>query len=204
MSLEDVERACRSCDKRVKRGGLVCHGCETIQPPDESLNYFDLFSLPDTFDIDPQLLEKRYKGLQWNLHPDKMGRKAAEEQEFSAQHASNVNLAYSVLKSPLSRANYMLMLRGVNAGDSFEGTIEDPELLMEVLEAREEVESTDDVQRLQQLLARNRQQQEALVRGLSEAFRAGEGQLDRAVALVTQLQYLARLEQEIVKKLPQL
>lgn len=75
---------------------------------------------------------------------------------------------------------------------------------LQVLEAREEVESTDDVQRLQQLLARNRQQQEALVRGLSEAFRAGEGQLDRAVALVTQLQYLARLEQEIVKKLPQL
>ncbi len=63
---------------------------------------------PNTFDIDPQLLEKRYKGLQWNLHPDKMGRKAAEEQEFSAQHASNVNLAYSVLKSPLSRANYMV------------------------------------------------------------------------------------------------
>ncbi len=75
---------------------------------------------------------------------------------------------------------------------------------LQVLEAREEVESTDDAQVLQQLLARNRQQQEGLVRGLSEAFGAGEGGLDRAVALVTQLQYLARLEQEIVKKLPQL
>ena len=45
MSLEDVERACWSCDKLVKRGGLVCQGCETVQPPDESLDYFQLFGL---------------------------------------------------------------------------------------------------------------------------------------------------------------
>jgi hypothetical protein len=45
MTLEDVERACWSCDKLVKRGGLVCNGCETVQPPDDSLDYFELFSL---------------------------------------------------------------------------------------------------------------------------------------------------------------
>lgn len=45
LTLEDVEKACWSCEKLVQRGGLVCHGCETVQPPDESLNYFELFSL---------------------------------------------------------------------------------------------------------------------------------------------------------------
>ncbi|KAG2451568.1 hypothetical protein HYH02_004166 [Chlamydomonas schloesseri] len=203
LTLEEVEKACRGCEKLVKRGGLVCNGCATVQPPDESLSYFELFSLPDSsFDLDPQLLEKRYKQLQWNLHPDKMGHKPAQEREFSAQHASLINLAYSILKSPLSRANYLLALKGVNAGEAFEGTIDDPELLMEVLEAREEVESTDDPVALSQLLARNRKQQEGLVARLSAAFRSGD--MAAAVSLTHQLQYVAKLEQEIVKKLPQL
>ncbi|KAG2500829.1 hypothetical protein HYH03_001591 [Edaphochlamys debaryana] len=202
VTLEELEKACWSCDKHVKRGGLVCHGCETVQPPDDSLNYFDLFSLPLTFDLAPAFLEKRYKALQWNLHPDKMGHKAPEEREFSAQQAALVNLAYSILKAPLSRANYMLMLRGISAGDNHEGTIEDPELLMQVLEAREEVEDTSDPATLSALLARNRAQQEGLVGQLSAAFRDGDER--RAVGLVTQLQYLAKLEAEIIKKLPQL
>ncbi|GLC43808.1 hypothetical protein PLESTB_000910100 [Pleodorina starrii] len=202
VTLEELEKACWSCEKLVKRGGLVCNGCETIQPPDDSLNYFELFSLPATFDLSPQLLERRYKALQWNLHPDKMGHKPAEEREFSAKQASVVNLAYSILKSPLARANYMLALRGISAGEHFEGTIEDPELLMEVLEAREEVEGTDDPATLSALLARNRQQQERLVAALSAAFRSGDTR--GAVALTHQLQYVTKLEQEIVKKLPQL
>lgn len=45
LTLEEVEKACRGCDKLVKRGGLVCNGCATVQPPDESLSYFELFSL---------------------------------------------------------------------------------------------------------------------------------------------------------------
>lgn len=61
-----------------------------------------------------------------------MGHKPPQEREFSAQHASVINLAYSILKSPLSRANYLLASKGVNAGEAFEGTIDDPELLMEV------------------------------------------------------------------------
>ncbi|GLI59059.1 hypothetical protein VaNZ11_000889 [Volvox africanus] len=203
LTLEEMEKACWSCDKLVKRGGLVCNGCETIQPPDETLNYFELFSLPETsFDINPRLLERRYKQLHWNVHPDKMGQKPTEEREFSAQQASIINLGYSILKSPLSRANYLLALRGISAGDSFEGTLEDPELLVEVMEAREEVEDTDDPTALSALLVRNRQQQAGLVAELSAAFRADD--MKAAVALTNQLQYVAKLEQEIIKKLPQL
>ena len=43
-----------------------------------------------------------------------MGHKPAEEQEFSARHSAAVNLAYAVLKSPLSRANYLV--RGPGPG----------------------------------------------------------------------------------------
>jgi molecular chaperone HscB len=58
--------------------------------------------------VDAQQLERHYKRLQWNVHPDKLVHKPVEERGFSEQHASNINHAYSVLKAPLARANYMV------------------------------------------------------------------------------------------------
>ena len=57
------------------------------------------------FDLDITKLEQKYKMLQWQLHPDKAVSRPSDEQDFSAQHATLVNMAYSVLKAPLSRAN---------------------------------------------------------------------------------------------------
>lgn len=65
-------------------------------------------SQQSTFDLDPTALEKRYKLLQWQLHPDKSVSKTRQEQEYSAEQASLINQAYGVLRSPLSRANYMV------------------------------------------------------------------------------------------------
>eukprot|EP00877_Chromochloris_zofingiensis_P006294 jgi/Chrzof1/1918/Cz10g26080.t1 len=163
------------------------------------MTYFDLLGMHQpTFDVDPQALEKKYKRLQWQLHPDKAGSKTAVEQDYSAAQASQINQAYQILRHPLSRANYLLKLHGVVAGDEFEGTIENPELLMEVMEAREEVESTNDPDKLHQLLTSNRTQQQALVVRLREAFKQAD--LQQAAELTTQLTYLDRLQQAILLK----
>jgi molecular chaperone HscB len=61
-----------------------------------------------TFDLDPAALEKRYKLLQWQLHPDKSVGKTPEERQYSAEQATLINQAYGVLRNPLSRANYMV------------------------------------------------------------------------------------------------
>jgi len=37
---------------------------------DLSSNYFDLFDLPQQFDIDDVALQSRYRELQRNVHPD--------------------------------------------------------------------------------------------------------------------------------------
>lgn len=42
QTLEEHEQACWSCKHHYQRGGLVCQSCDTIQPPDSSLNYFEL------------------------------------------------------------------------------------------------------------------------------------------------------------------
>lgn len=61
--------------------------------------------------LDPRDLERRYRELQWALHPDRLaGRPNTHEREVShgAAAAALVNQAYGVLRSPLARANYLV------------------------------------------------------------------------------------------------
>ena len=68
--------------------------------------------------------------------------------------------------------------------------------LMEVMEAREEVEDADgDAARLAQLRQVNLQRVDALCEELTQALSAA--QLERARALTARLQYLQRIEDEI-------
>ncbi|KAI8467380.1 MAG: hypothetical protein J3K34DRAFT_523776 [Monoraphidium minutum] len=199
-AFEEQERACWSCHDRHKRGSLLCQACDRIQPVDSSLTHFDIMGIKEpTYDVDEASLERRYKLLQWSLHPDKAVGRTPQERGFSAEHAAHINMAYGVLRRPLSRANYLLMLAGVPAGDHFEGTLEDPELLMEVMEAREEVEATDDPHALESLLRSCQASQRRLEGELSGAFKAREN--GRAAALVAQLTYYVRLEEAIVAKI---
>jgi hypothetical protein len=44
-SFEAQEATCWSCHDRHKRGSLLCHSCDKIQPADGSLTYFDLMGM---------------------------------------------------------------------------------------------------------------------------------------------------------------
>ena len=58
--------------------------------------------------MDLELLDRKYKQLQWTFHPDKAVNRSPEEQALSLKGATVINMAYSVLKKPLSRATYMV------------------------------------------------------------------------------------------------
>jgi molecular chaperone HscB len=71
------------------------------------------------------------------------------DQVYAQQQSSLANKAYSTLKEPLSRANYMLELLGAPIHET--ESLNEPELLMEVMEARElleEAQTEDEVQDL--------------------------------------------------------
>lgn len=99
-------------------------------------NYFELFSLPVSYDVDRKLLESRYLKMQQQFHPDRFAGKGETEKRLAVQTTSLLNQAYDALKSPLKRAAYLLELRGVNA-DQESHVTGDMEFLMRQMQLRE-------------------------------------------------------------------
>jgi molecular chaperone HscB len=104
-----------------------------------SANYFELFGLPVRFALDKVALDKAYRDLQAQVHPDRFANAEAAEQRVSMQKATRANEAYNALRKPLSRARYFLELHGVDLGTE-SNTAMPAEFLIEQMEWREAVE----------------------------------------------------------------
>lgn len=103
------------------------------------MNYFELFGLPSQFQLDGSLLSSQFRELQKRFHPDNFASASERDRLMAVQKASEINDAYQVLKSPLSRAEYILAENGVDIRGE-QQTMSDPMFLMEQMELREELE----------------------------------------------------------------
>ena len=103
-----------------------------------SQNYFEVFGLPQDFHLNIRDLTERYRELQKAVHPDRFATASDRDRRMAVQQAANINEAFAVLKSPLKRARYLLILAGVDFDDEKE-TTQDPEFLMEQMELRESI-----------------------------------------------------------------
>jgi molecular chaperone HscB len=106
------------------------------------MNYFELFNMPVSFDVDLSVLPQTYQQLQRLTHPDKFASGSEQQKLVAIQKNAQVNDAYSVLKSPLSRAEYILSLRGIDLQHE-QQTIKDTSFLMQQMEWREELAEVD-------------------------------------------------------------
>ena len=107
------------------------------------MNYFELFQLPAQFELDSHQLAETYRQLQQQFHPDRVASAPENERLLAMQQASNINAAYQTLKDPLARAEYLLMLQGLDIRGE-QQTLQDPEFLMQQLSWREELEALRD------------------------------------------------------------
>lgn len=105
-------------------------------------DFFALFGLPHTTEIDTAALRTQYQQLQAAAHPDRFAGAGESEKHAALQMASRINDAFTVLKNPLSRAAYILELRGV-AVFAEDNTAMPPDFLMQQIEWREGFESAD-------------------------------------------------------------
>ena len=111
------------------------------------MNYFQLFGIEVSFDVDLHQLSQTYQMLQKSAHPDKFAHASAQEQLVAVQKSAEINDAYQTIKQPIKRAEYILTLRGVKM-PSEEKTMGDTSFLMRQMELREmleEIKFSDDI-----------------------------------------------------------
>ncbi len=101
-------------------------------------DFFELFNLTPNFFIDEKLLFKNYTELQKAFHPDKQINKSSSERIIALELSSKLNKSYEVLKSPKSRAEYLLFLKDIIVNQEHGNNVEAPfELLEEIMEINE-------------------------------------------------------------------
>jgi molecular chaperone HscB len=111
------------------------------------VNYFQLFGIENSFDVDLQNLSSSYQALQKAVHPDKFAHASEQEQRIAVQKSAQINDAYQTLKNPLQRAEYILVERGVDMPNE-QSSFSDTSFLMHQMELREmleEIKFSDDV-----------------------------------------------------------
>lgn len=111
------------------------------------MNYFQLFGIEISFDVDLNQLSQTYQTLQKAVHPDRFAHASSQDQLLAVQKSAEINDAYQTLKSPLKCAEYILILRGVDMPNE-QHSFSDNAFLMQQMELREmlaDVRFADDI-----------------------------------------------------------
>lgn len=161
-------------------------------------NYFELFGLPQSFDVDMPALASAYRQLQHKMHPDRYAAATERDRRLAVQYSSLINEAYESLRSPVKRAYYLLAQSGFQL-DLQKTTSSDPEFLMQQMTLREHLSelrtAADPDQALEQMAA---EIAEAIAQH-GERFKAlyQQGSLDNAAEEVAKMQFLFKLTEEL-------
>jgi molecular chaperone HscB len=163
-----------------------------------SQNHFELLGLPVAYAVDPASLERGYRELQTQVHPDRHAAGSEAERRVAMQWATRANEAYRALRDPLERARYLLHLKGYDTGEE-SNTAMPPDFLMQQMEWREAVveasaaKDAAGLRRLHSDLAIERRTQLDL---LAKAIDR-ESNYDAGCSLVRKLRFLEKLDEEI-------
>ncbi|MCW9023960.1 MAG: Fe-S protein assembly co-chaperone HscB [Gammaproteobacteria bacterium] len=163
-------------------------------------NFFELFDIPLSFDIDLPKLEIQYRDLQRTLHPDRFANASDQERRISVQNTAQLNEAFQTLKSAPLRARYLLQLKGIEFDDEKDTTF-DPAFLMEQMELREKLadikQTADPMTELADFLQDISKLNMAMVSELATLFSNDNDEyLNEAKQVVQKIRFLNKLQQE--------
>ena len=163
-------------------------------------NPYELF--PDTlphgpppsgpFAIDVRALRKEFLRRQATAHPD---HHPSEHKARAEALSARINDAYKTLIDPLLRAQYILSMRGIDLAGDETAKVEDQELLLEVLEARETVEEASTEVDLTMLKEDNERRLHESVDVLDKAFKSDDIETARIEAV--KLRYWMNIHESI-------
>jgi molecular chaperone HscB len=212
VSSSDAPVICWSCQKAAG-AALFCAHCGAVQPPDAAATHFQVLGAPAAFDVDRAALERTYKDLTKQLHPDRFAKADPQARRASLQRSVQLNQAWKTLRDPVRRAEYLLSLAGIDVGteegtqrrgaDGVKQKLPVPQaLLMEVLELREglmEARMAEDDARVAELAAEVRGRKQAAMDAVAAALRPSDGKrdLDRAAHELVAVRYFDRFLDEV-------
>jgi molecular chaperone HscB len=166
------------------------------------VNPFETLGVEARFDLRLTDLERRHRELSRTLHPDRYAGAPAAERRMALGKAIEVNEAFRALRDPVKRAEALCRALGLAVGETSEPPA-DPELLMEMMEAREELAEAHrnrDLPKIGAIGATMRARQARTLQTLGERFRAGmddASKLGAVLPVLGELRYLKRLLDEV-------
>lgn len=162
---------------------------------DFNQDHFTLFELPRRFEIDAARLDRHYRALQVEVHPDRHAHQDEATRRLAMQWATRVNEAYQVLKKPLKRAEYLLQLAGMDVHAERSVPAEFLLSQLEWREAVQEARNAGDEAALDDLQHRLKKELRAHYAQLAALLDAGE--LLQAAVHTRQLMFQEKLLAEM-------
>jgi molecular chaperone HscB len=189
---------CWNCQSEMA-AAEVCPACGKVQPVAPGTTLFDVLGLRRGVDVDRPELERAYRERSLRLHPDRAGKDDPRERRLALERTALLNEAYKTLRTPEPRAFYLLKLHGMDLlKDEARAVTVPPNVLEEVLELREQLDSAreaGDDEQVSALSDRVRVQSAAALSSAQSALRRLErdgkdgGARDEAAQALARLRY---------------
>jgi len=160
---------------------------------------FEVFGLQPRFGIDLAQLKDRHRDLSKALHPDKHAAATPAERRLALSRAIEANEAFRTLNNPISRAEAVLLSRGISEAAA-SAAKPDEEFLFATMELREELAEArvaKNVPAVATLRTAAEASQRSLVAELTAVLDSPEGDVERAIWVLAKLRYAVRFLEEI-------
>jgi molecular chaperone HscB len=156
---------CRSCGAGAPVDDHFCPSCSRILGLGRHGDYFVFMGFPRKLDLDQAELERRFRELSRQFHPDYYYNATPAERRASLERSSYLNDAFRTLRSPVGRLEHLLAIEGLPPAKTSEGAAKVPPGLLEAVfalneeldEVRELRESGADPEEIRRRLAAARQ-----------------------------------------------
>ena len=183
-------QVCRDCGGGAPIDAHFCPQCTKILSLGRHGDYFAFMGLPRQLNLDGAELERRFRTLSRQFHPDFFYNATTAERRASLERSSYLNDAYRTLRDPIARMQYLLQIEGLASSGPAEATKQvPPGLLEEVFALNEELDEIRDLrgrgvpaeewqgrlERAREPIEAKRREHEAQLQDLAARWDAGGG-----------------------------
>jgi len=155
---------CWMCQTGVSARAAFCHECGTVQAV-RPLSHFERLGFDSRFDIDCAVLDARHAAQVRIFQSRRFASRGPRQAQLAGDHLQVLNEAFAVLRDPVRRAEYLLVLLQ-------DGGASIPEIRLDDVDAlKGELHQAADTAAIDRVANEASRGVETCIRDLSAAFR---------------------------------